>query len=304
MALSQHKPVCIVLTPFGVKIHPDSGASVDFDAIYEGTVRPALHNAGMDAVRMDQDVAGLREGSVQDRVMGAQYAVVDVTTRDPAVLFLAGARAQRMPGTTLVLAARGSETQLASIIRVVVYDLDEGNRLSTRESTRLRKALSAALSELRDSTPQTDAQLETVNLVAQERSLRGVAVAKAIEAARDKRDLPELKRLEADLAQQDPDPALLLNIFQAYGALGDWEAMVDLFHGLPREMQKLSRVRQQAGLALNRMGRHDEAVAMLSELLTEQGPDSETFGLLGRVYKDLWFETKDPAALDHATEWY
>jgi hypothetical protein len=40
------------------------------------------------------------------------------------------------------------------------------------------------------------------------------------------------------------------------------------------------------------MGRRDEAVSMLSDLLKEQGPDSETFGLLGRVYKDLWFETK------------
>jgi len=121
MVQSLHRPVCFVLTPFGVKIHPDSGASVD----------------------LDQDVAGLKEGSVQERVIGAEFTVADVTTRDPAILFLLGARAERMPGTTLVLAARGSETQLAnwSAIRVVVYDLDEGNRLSSRESMRLRKAL-------------------------------------------------------------------------------------------------------------------------------------------------------------------
>jgi tetratricopeptide (TPR) repeat protein len=131
-----------------------------------------------------------------------------------------------------------------------------------------------------------------------------VALAQAIEAARDKRDLPELKRLETDLAGHDPDSALLLNLFQAYGNLGDWKAMVDLFHVLPQEMQKLSRVRQQVGLALNRMGHHDEAVAILSDLLKEQGADSETFGLLGRVYKDLWFESKNNRALDQAIEYY
>jgi tetratricopeptide (TPR) repeat protein len=306
MPVSHHKPVCFVLTPFGVKIHPDSGVSVDFDAIYEGTVRPALLNAGMDAVRMDQDVAGLKEHSVQERVMGAAFALADVTTRDPAILFLLGARAERMPGTTLVLAARGSETQLANLsaIRVVVYDLDEGNRLSSRESLRLRKALSAALSEMGDSRSRTGGQQETISPDAQERSMRGVAVAKAIEAARDSRDVPVLKRLEAELARQDPESALLLNVFQAYGNLGDWEAMVALYYVLPTEMQKLSGVRQQAGLALNRTGRHDEAVAMLLDLLKEQGPDSETCGLLGRIYKDLWFESEDPVALDSAIDWY
>jgi tetratricopeptide (TPR) repeat protein len=306
MALSLHKPVCFVLMPFDVKIHPDTGARVDFDAIYEGAIRPALHRAGMDPVRLDQDVAGLKEGLVQERVMGAEFAVADVTTRDPAILFLLGARAERMPGTTLVLAARGSETQLSALsaIRVVVYDLDEGNRLSSRESMRLRKALSTALADMRDSMPQTEGRREAISSVAQEQSMRSVAVAQAIEAARDKRDVPELKRLEAELAQQDPDSALLLNVLQAYGNLGDWKAMVELFNVLPPELRKLPRVRQQAGLALNRIGRRDEAMAILSALVKEQGPDSETFGLLGRIYKDIWFESKDPGALDRAIEWY
>ena len=295
MSVSLRKPVCFVLTPFGVKIHPDSGASVDFDAIYQSTLRPALHSAGLDPVRMDQDMAGLKE--VQQRVMEAELAVADVTTRDPAILFLLGSRAQRLPDTTLVLAARGSEMQLSNLssIEVIVYDLDEGNRLSTRESIRLRKVLSAALSKMRETIKPASPQ---------EPITRGVVVAQAIEAALDKRDAEALRSLEAEVVHEGMDSSLLINIFQAYGRLGEWQAMIDLFHKLPQEMQMMPRLQQQTGLALNRVGQREPAVAMLTGLLAAQGPDSETFGLLGRVFKDQWFESKDPALLDRAIESY
>ena len=43
-----------------------------------------------------------------------------------------------------------------------------------------------------------------------------------------------------------------------------------------------------AGLALNRAGRGEEAERVLLDLIDERGPSSETYGLLGRVYKDRW----------------
>jgi hypothetical protein len=39
---------------------------------------------------------------------------------------------------------------------------------------------------------------------------------------------------------------------------------------------------------LNRLKRRAEAEAVLLEVIQEQGPSSETNGLLGRVYKDGW----------------
>jgi hypothetical protein len=43
-------------------------------------------------------------------------------------------------------------------------------------------------------------------------------------------------------------------------------------------------------LALNRAGRSDEAERVLLDLLRKRGPSSETYGILGRVYKDRWEE--------------
>jgi tetratricopeptide (TPR) repeat protein len=49
-------------------------------------------------------------------------------------------------------------------------------------------------------------------------------------------------------------------------------------------------VQEQLALALNRLGRRDEAERVLNELLESRGPSSETYGILGRVYKDRWEE--------------
>lgn len=47
-------------------------------------------------------------------------------------------------------------------------------------------------------------------------------------------------------------------------------------------------VQEQFGLALNRAGRGVEAERVLLDLLANRGPSSETYGILGRVYKDRW----------------
>jgi hypothetical protein len=49
-------------------------------------------------------------------------------------------------------------------------------------------------------------------------------------------------------------------------------------------------VQEQLALALNRVGRGEEAEQMLTNLLERRGPSSETYGILGRVYKDRWEE--------------
>src|SRR4051794_37097732 len=55
---------------------------------------------------------------------------------------------------------------------------------------------------------------------------------------------------------------------------------------------KTPLVREQLGLALNRLGRRDEAERVLLTLIQERGSSSETYGILGRVYKDQWNDAR------------
>lgn len=45
---------------------------------------------------------------------------------------------------------------------------------------------------------------------------------------------------------------------------------------------------EQFEFALNRAGRGEEAQRALTELIEKLGSSSETYGILGRVYKDRW----------------
>src|SRR3989442_1329139 len=102
----------------------------------------------------------------------------------------------------------------------------------------------------------------------------------------------------------------MLAIFLAYQTLGLWERMVDFGKRLPKQLRRSAKVRTQLGLALNRLKRRDEAIATLQDVLHEHGPDSEVLGILGRVYKDAWFDatangnTEAPAYLDKSIECY
>ena len=46
--------------------------------------------------------------------------------------------------------------------------------------------------------------------------------------------------------------------------------------------------KSELALALNRDGKGEEAEKVLLDLIKKRGPSSETYGILGRVYKDRW----------------
>jgi hypothetical protein len=47
-------------------------------------------------------------------------------------------------------------------------------------------------------------------------------------------------------------------------------------------------VQEQLAMALNRAGQGERAEQVLQDLIARRGPSSETYGILGRVYKDRW----------------
>jgi tetratricopeptide (TPR) repeat protein len=51
-------------------------------------------------------------------------------------------------------------------------------------------------------------------------------------------------------------------------------------------------VQEQLALALNRNGEGERAERVLLDLVEKRGPSSETYGILGRVYKDRWEDAR------------
>jgi tetratricopeptide (TPR) repeat protein len=64
--------------------------------------------------------------------------------------------------------------------------------------------------------------------------------------------------------------------------------MIELAKKMPPPLASTVMVQEQIALAMNRAGKGDEAERVLLDLIANRGPSSETYGILGRVYKDRW----------------
>jgi tetratricopeptide (TPR) repeat protein len=95
----------------------------------------------------------------------------------------------------------------------------------------------------------------------------------------------------------------LVDLLLSYRAVSAHDRMVALYERLPPAVRGSVLVREQAAFALNRVRRRDEALQLLQQVVEEQGPSSETCGLIGRIYKDRWAEATADRRLPNADEY-
>lgn len=308
MIAGEMKPLCFVLMPFGRKAEA-GGRLVDFDAVYAQVIAPAVLAAGMEVIRADQEqIGGTIHKPMFERLMLCDYAVADMTGANPNVYYELGIRHALRPRSTVLIFAEGTTLPFdLAMQRGQPYRMDAAGNLTDaagdagRITERLRTAHEAAhddspLFQLVDGMPRfeidharTDifrdrvAIAEGYKQALAEARKRGVAAVRAVAA--DPR-LADLRNVEAGIIVD------LMLSFRAVGTKEGCEEMIALHARMPRELQEARMVREQLGFALNRVGRRAEAEKVLSGVIREYGPSSETNGLLGRVYKDMWEEAK------------
>jgi tetratricopeptide (TPR) repeat protein len=116
------------------------------------------------------------------------------------------------------------------------------------------------------------------------------------------KQLGDIKSLES---------GVVIDLFLSYRAVKGWSEMISLVQQMSPALANTVMVQEQLALALNRDGRGEEAERVLLDLIKRRGPSSETYGILGRVYKDRWeaaYNTGDEllaaGLLDQAIEAY
>ena len=291
------RPLCFVLMPFGKK-PVASGLLVDFDAVYSELIAPAIDVAGLEPLRADQELSGgIIHKPMFERLILCEFAVADLTAANANVFYELGVRHAVRPASTLLLLAEGTG-QLpfdVSLLRGLPYALGTDGKPS--ETARDRAAIAARLVEARErptDSPvfqlvegfpdiqrlKTDVFREQVKYRDEVKSQLAVARKAGLDAVRAaERSLGAIDQQEAGVA---------VDLFLSYRDVKAWDDMIAL---VPRMAPPLARsvlVQEQLGLALNRAGRSDEAERVLLAVIEKQGPSSETYGLLGRVYKDRW----------------
>ena len=295
------KPLCFVLMPFGKK-KDENGRTIDFDEIYNKVIKPAVEDAELEPIRADEEtIGGIIHKPMFERLMLCDYAVADLTTANPNVFYELGVRHGIRPHSTVLIFGKGGRLPFdVAPLRAIPYGIDANGAPETPNED--RKVIAARLVESRepvDDSPlfqlvtdwpkpdlahlKTDAFRELVNYSK-----------KYKERLADARDsgVDALSAIEKELNLKDVDPAIIVDLYLSYRAVEAWQQMVDLVAKMPRELARTVMIREQLGFALNRLKRSDEAEKTLKEVIDEFGANSETNGLLGRVYKDRWDEAR------------
>lgn len=299
-------PLCFVLMPFG-KMPVASGAMVDFDAVYQDLIAPAIAAAGLEPLRADADVAGgVIHKPMFERLMLCDFAVADLTGANADVFYELGLRHGIRPATTVLLFA-GAERMPFDVapLPALPYQLGPDGKPAdcAADQAALRALLEAAQRQqgepLTDSpvfqlvegyAPPDIARLKTD--VFRDRACYDAEARQRLAAAR-RAGRDAVRQVAADLGDVGAlEAGVVVDLLLSHRAVSDWAAMVDLAARLPAPLARSVLVREQLAFALNRLGRRDEAESLLAGLIAERGPNSETNALLGRVYKDRWDEAR------------
>ena len=93
MPKSPTAPLCFVIMPYGLRDDSKLQRKIDFDRVYQEGIAPAVEAAGMEPLRSDLDLrGGVVHRSMFERILLCEYAIADLTTTNPNVMYELGIR--------------------------------------------------------------------------------------------------------------------------------------------------------------------------------------------------------------------
>ena len=286
--------------PFGKK--PSAlGSLIDFDAIYQDLIAPAIKDSGLEPLRADEEMTGgIIHKPMFERLILCEYAVADLTNANANVFYELGVRHAVRPWSTVLLYAKESGQLPFDVapLRAMAYHLtSEGapqdflttkaqliqDLVKAKESQ--NSAIDSPIFQLVEGFPQidhikTDVFRDRVSYSARMKEQIADACVQGREA---------LMALQSQLGNiDDIESGVVIDLFLSYRAVKAYSEMIALVKKMSRPLAETVMVQEQLALALNRDGKGEQAERVLLDLLEKRGQASETYGILGRIYKDRW----------------
>ncbi len=292
------RELCFVLMPFGKK--PDAaGTLVDFDAVYQELIAPAIEQADLDPIRADEEMTGgIIHKPMFERLMLCPYAVADLSTANANVFYELGVRHAVRPFSTVLIFSEGGRLPFdVAPLRALPYKLTTVGTPDRAAST--QGALTARLNEARKNAADSPVfqlvdGLQPLDVshvktdVFRERAKYSADTKERLAAAR-KQGVDAVRAIEKELGSiPDAESGVVIDLYLSYRGVKAWSDMIALVPKMSEPLAATVMVQEQLALALNRSGNGEGAERILLDLIDRRGPSSETCGLLGRVYKDRW----------------
>jgi tetratricopeptide (TPR) repeat protein len=236
-----------------------------------------------------------------ERLMLCQYAVADITGANPNVFYELGIRHAMRPRSTVIVFGEGTVLPFdIALVRGLAYKTDGAGEPVDAETTlgQIAGQLQAARGNPHDDSPifqlvegvprweidhsKTDLFRAAADYSKRYKDRLRAAVREGADAVSRVADEPALANL------LEVESGVVVDLFLSLRDVKAYAAMIALYDRMPQPLQRAKMMREQFGFALNREGRFAEAENVLTKIIAEFGPSSETNGLLGRIYKDRW----------------
>ena len=307
--------LCFVDMSFGKKKDPYTGIEVDFDQIYEKAIKPAIIGANLEPLRGDEEKSGgIIHQAMFARLLLSEYVIADLTTANANVYYELGIRHAARPFTTILL--HGNLHPLPFDIapnRTYMYNIEKDGTISDKSCLQLKEGIRARLDTIINNGAIRDSPLfELITNYKQidlPRELKDnfrdrlkleknfndqLDKAKSHNNATEK--LMALREIRASLGNiKDKNDNILTNLLLAFRSVSAWEDMIQLCESFSYDLRNSYMIQQQEAFALNRRNSpndREKAIQILNAVSLISGVDPETMGLLGRIYKDMYKESK------------
>ncbi|HEX8186328.1 MAG TPA: TRAFs-binding domain-containing protein [Blastocatellia bacterium] len=285
------KLLCFVLIPSGKQA----------SAIYHAIIAPAIADAGLDLLGEEEMSGGIINRAAFERLILCEYAVVDLTAASANVFYELGVRDTVRPLSTVLLFAQSDRLSFdASPLEAMPYSVSTDGSPANAESD--RQALAERLREARRRATGNAAKESPVYRLVEhhldvshtktdlfrERVRCSDELKERLAQARNE-GLAALNRFEEEFSPvADLESGVVVDLLLSYRSLSAWQSMIELVNKMSRPLAETALAQEQLALALNRAGHSEAAEEVLKNLLARRGPSGETYGILGRVYKDRW----------------
>lgn len=284
--------ICFVIMGFGNKKDPDTNRTIDLNATYKKIIRPAVAASGCKCIRADE----IKESGVIDRSMYAllYYAdvvIADISTYNPNAIYELGVRHTLRPFSTILI--KEDEGKIPFDIghnRIINYK-HLGNEISEQEVKKcvpqLRDLIKGVIADPRVDSPLYTYIPQTKQPTISEKEIRSI--------------IGELKANEETIYSLTEKAMKAMDAKNFAEAEKLWEKLSkkaenDKYY---IQQQALCRYKSEYPSKLRAL---TDALSIMEKI--ENPSDTETYGIMGAIYKRLWEETKDNSYLDSAAESY
>jgi tetratricopeptide (TPR) repeat protein len=300
------RPHAFVIMPFGKKKGAD-GSPYDFNAIYKELIKPALEIAGFEAFRADEETASgdILTDMFQELLL-ADLALCDMSIDNANAFYELGIRhAFRKRGVVHIQAGRAYMPFDVFNVRTLPYHITpEG----VPDPTFLEKDKAAIARMARDTWASDQEAIHSpvfnllTGLTEPDRKTLRTPLAtgfwreynewkERVNIAQRQKRIGDILVLTEEISNPLIKEEAIDEAGKALSDMGRRElALAQYRKGLEVNSRNL-KFRRQEAFILNRLGRVDDAIVKIEGILEDSPNDSEAIAYLGRIYKEMWFDS-------------